>query len=100
MEFRRTVEGETTVIEILGEFDATTAPEVRPELTAIANDGVQRVVVDLARLRLIDSSGVGAIVSLFKRVRAAGGHFEVRGINGQPLSIFRVLRLDKVFDIR
>ena len=42
---------------------------------------------------------VGAIVSLFKRVRAAGGKFEVANLHGQPRSIFKVLRLDKVFNI-
>lgn len=99
MEFRRHCQGSTTVIEINGEFDATTAPEVRPQLGAIAEERPPHVIVDLSQLRLIDSSGVGAIVGLFKRVRATGGQFEVRGVNGQPLSIFRVLRLDKVFEL-
>jgi anti-sigma B factor antagonist len=39
---------------------------------------------------------VGAIVSLYKRVRADGGDVFVVGLQGQPLSIFRLLRLDRI----
>ena len=100
MEFKRSKQGEITLLEISGEFDATTAPEVRPQMDAVADEMPKQLVLDLAKLRLIDSSGVGAIVALFKRVRANGGHFEVRGVTGQPLSIFQVLRLDKVFGLQ
>lgn len=99
MDFKRTDQPDSTVLAISGELDATTAPEIRPALDALAEEKPNRVIVDLTQLRLIDSSGVGAIVSLFKRVRANGGQFEVQGVNGQPLSIFQVLRLDKVFGV-
>ena len=59
-------------------------------------DKRKRVTVDLSALRLIDSSGVGAIVSLYKRVRAQGGKVGVTGLRDQPLAIFKLLRLDKV----
>lgn len=99
MDFKRTANGRTITLEISGELDATTVAELRPELNAIAEDQPERVEVNLSGLRMVDSSGVGAII-LFKRVRANGDSFVVSGVNGQPLSIFRVLRLDKVFDIQ
>ncbi len=100
MDFKTTTNGKTTTLEIAGELDATTVAELRPELNAIADAQPERVEVNLMGLRMVDSSGVGAIISLFKRVRANGNSFVVSGVNGQPLSIFRVLRLDKVFDIQ
>lgn len=100
MEFKKTTCGTTTIVEISGELDATTVAELRPQLNAIADEQPSRVEVDLSQLRLVDSSGVGAIIALFKRVRANGDAFAVTGVNGQPLSIFKVLRLDKVFDIQ
>jgi anti-sigma B factor antagonist len=54
------------------------------------------VEVDLSNLRLIDSSGVGALVSLYKRAHAQGSNVEIRGLRDQPLAIFRLLRLDRV----
>ena len=97
MEYNSSKTGQTVTLQISGELDALTVPDIRPELDRIVAEGGDRVVVDLTGLRLVDSSGVGAIVSLFKRVRAEGRQFEVAGIQGQPLQIFQVLRLDRVF---
>lgn len=100
MEYRTSKEGDTATLRIFGELDAVSVPEIRPELDRIVADGDKRVVVDLSGLRLVDSSGVGAIVSLFKRVRAEGREFDVTGVQGQPLQIFQVLRLDQVFRLK
>jgi anti-sigma B factor antagonist len=88
--------GEAVVLKIEGELDAVTVAELRPIVDRLANDARGRVVVDLSALRLIDSSGVGALVSLFKQVRARGGEVVVENVKDQPLAIFRLLRLDKV----
>lgn len=79
-----------------GTFDALSAPTARPALDAVVRDQRSPVAIDLSGLRLIDSSGVGAIVSLYKRVRAQGGRVSVQGLNGQPLAIFQLLRLDRL----
>ncbi len=99
MQFHYDTTDGTTNIHIGGEFDSLTALEVRAAFDDIAAQKPQRVVLDLKELTLIDSSGVGAIVSLFKRMKAVGSKFEVVNVNGQPRSIFKVLRLDKVFAI-
>ncbi|MDX2051546.1 MAG: STAS domain-containing protein [Polyangiaceae bacterium] len=99
MEFAVSSEADTTTVAIRGEFDAKTAPEARPKIDELLGAQPRRVIVDLSQLRLIDSTGVGGIVSMFKRVGAYGGAFEVRGVTGQPRSIFQVLRLDRVFGL-
>ena len=65
----------------------------------IVNEARKEVTLDLSALRLIDSSGVGVIVSLFKRVRAHGGQVRIVGLRDQPRAIFRLLRLDRVFPV-
>jgi len=62
----------------------------------IGEERPSQVLVDLSALRLIDSSGVGAIVALFKVVRAYGGTLDVVGVRDQPLAILRLLHLDRV----
>jgi anti-sigma B factor antagonist len=91
-------ENETAVLSLRGELDALSCPELRPVLDALAEDG-RRVTVDLSELRLIDSSGVGAMVSLYKRVRANGGDVRFVGVTAQPLVIFKLLRLDRAFEL-
>ena len=83
-------------LAIEGELDAVTVADLRAEIEKLLARPTKRVEVDLARLRMIDSSGVGALVSLYKRVRANGGNVVVQGLRDQPLAIFRLLRLDRV----
>jgi anti-sigma B factor antagonist len=93
----RTDNGDETLLKIDGTLDAVTAPELRPTLDQLVTEGRKRITVDLSALRLIDSSGVGVLVSLFKRVRATGGEVMLVGLRDQPLAIFKLLRLDRVF---
>lgn len=97
MTFERIDNSDGTVLRIEGSLDATSTPELRPLLDQLVAEKRAQVTVDLERLRLIDSSGVGAIISLYKRIRAQGGEVAVRNAKDQPLAIFRLLRLDRVF---
>jgi len=92
-------DGSTTFLRIRAELDALSAPELRPMLDKLVDERHPEIVVDLSELRLIDSSGVGALVSLYKRVRATGGGVRFTGVRAQPLVIFKLLRLDVVFGL-
>ena len=91
--------GDVTVLHIRGELDALSCTDIRPVLDAIVEGGKHSVTLNLSELRLIDSAGVGAIVSLYKRIRANGGDVRFVGVTAQPLVIFRQLRLDRVFEL-
>jgi anti-sigma B factor antagonist len=85
-----------TRLAIEGELDAVSVAELRGDIEKLLARHPSRVEVDLSLLRMVDSSGVGALVSLYKRVRAQGGDVIVTGLRDQPLAIFRLLRLDRV----
>lgn len=97
MKYNRKDEGDETVLEIDGTLDAVTAPDLRAVVDQLVNERRKSVTLELASLRLIDSSGVGVIVSLFKRIRANGGQVKIQNLRDQPRAIFRLLRLDRVF---
>jgi anti-sigma B factor antagonist len=88
-----------TLLTLHGSLDALTASTLKTEVVAIADAKALRVVVDLAELSLIDSTGVGVLISLFKRLRAVDGHVYFAGLKSQPKEIFRLLRLDRSLDI-
>jgi anti-sigma B factor antagonist len=96
MIFTTNIEGGTVTLNITGELDAVSVPDLRPVLDDLISKGHKRIVVDLSGLRLIDSSGVGAIVYLFRKLRAVGGTVSVRGAADQPLAILRLLKLDQI----
>ncbi len=83
-------------LHIDGALDALTAREIRPIFDQVVAEKPKRVTVDLEALTLIDSSGVGAIVSLFKRVKADGGQVVVVRAHDQPLAVLKLLKLDRI----
>lgn len=99
-EYRREQHGSVTILSLRGNLDALTAPELRREIDALVAEKRSPVVLDMAGLELVDSSGVGSIVSLLKRMRLLQppGEVKIADLRGQPLQIFQLLRLHKAFD--
>lgn len=89
---------ETRLI-VRGSLDINSAPALSEEIDSIIQTKPTRVVADLSGLDLIDSSGVAALVKLYKGVRNAGGEVSISGARDQPLAIFKLLRMDKVFNL-
>ena len=99
LEFQQEDRGDVVVLTLRGNLDALTAPELRPTIDDLVAGRRIHVVFNLSELTLIDSSGVGAIVSLFKRVRLLGGDVKIACLSAQPKEIFRLLRLDRAFEV-
>lgn len=97
IDIARTDNGDQTVIRIVGQLDILSAPELGTVIDRVVEEKRMNVTADLAGLDLIDSSGVAALVALYKRVRQHGGQMKVVGARDQPLAIFKLLRMDKVF---
>ncbi len=88
-----------TSMAVRGSLDINTAPQLAEEIDKIVASKPKKVVVDLSGLDLIDSSGVAALVKLYKGIRGTGGTVTMNGARDQPLAIFKLLRMDKVFNL-
>jgi anti-sigma B factor antagonist len=86
-------------LSVKGSLDINSAPQLAEEIDRIIAKKPAKVTCDLAGLDLIDSSGVAALVKLYKGVRGAGGSVAIIGARDQPLAIFKLLRMDKVFNL-
>jgi anti-sigma B factor antagonist len=89
--------GDETELRIGGALDAFTVGDIGPFLDAAVADHPRCVTVDLDELTILDSMGVGAIVSLWKRVKAQGGKVVVVHAHEQPLLVLKLLRLEAIF---
>ncbi|MDB4965981.1 MAG: putative anti-sigma factor antagonist [Myxococcales bacterium] len=98
-QFERTEREGVTVLTLSGNLDAATAGGLKQEVIALSELKTTRVAVELSKITLIDSTGVGVLISLFKRTRAQGGQVHFAGLTGQPKEIFRLLRLDRSLDL-
>jgi len=88
-----------TTLTVRGSLDINSAPQLADEIDKILAGKPGSVLVDLSSLDLIDSSGVAALVKLYKGVRSSGGAITISGARDQPLQIFKLLRMDKVFNL-
>lgn len=86
-------------MEIDGSLDALAVEILRPRFDALVQDK-QNVTLDLSRTHFIDSSGIGAIVFLFKRLRSNKRCLCLTGVHGQPLELLHYLRIEKSIEIR
>ena len=82
-------------LRIDGNLNAATVPDLEPMLARLVARQPWAVELELSRLRLIDTIGVGALIRFYKRLRMSGCHFTVTGLHDQPLTVFRLLRLDE-----
>jgi anti-sigma B factor antagonist len=86
------------VVTLVGELDVTEAASVVAGLTAVsAHD--QAVIIDLAGLEYIDSSGMAALALVRRHVRRAGGDLLLAAPQGRVLRILTITRLIDVFGV-
>jgi anti-sigma B factor antagonist len=78
-------------------LDAAEAPAFRAAVAPLSAPGGQ-VVLDLARVEFVDSTGLGAIVSLMKAVGPTGG-FALANARPPVRRLFELTRLDRVFSL-
>lgn len=79
-----------------GRLDLLSAAAVRQRLTEEVAAGRQRLVVDLAEVEFIDSSGLGALIGGLKAARLAGGDLRIARAGEQARVILELTTLDRV----
>jgi anti-sigma B factor antagonist len=89
-------EGESH-LQIEGALDAVTVDDVNHAIESVVAHHPHRVTVDLDHVPVLDSIGVGAIVSLWKRIKKEGGSVVIVHAHDQPLTVLRLLRLEAAF---
>ncbi|MEO6700986.1 MAG: STAS domain-containing protein [Jatrophihabitantaceae bacterium] len=87
------------VIEVRGEVDVHTAPELRDRLIQALDAGNSSLVVDLSWLSFIDSTGLGALVAARNHANALGASLRLVCKTERLLKVFRITGLDEVFQI-
>jgi anti-sigma B factor antagonist len=77
---------------------ASTAREFRGAIKPLLTHNV-RLVLDLSKVDLIDSTGLGALVSCLRQAHAVGGVVKVAGLTKSARALFELVKLHRVFEI-
>jgi anti-sigma B factor antagonist len=91
--------GGVTVVKVDGQLIVGNRQELKDLVFAALDKGERRILIDFSQTGYIDSSGLGALVSISKRVREAGGELRLSGLNEDLRSLFELTKLDTLFAI-
>ena len=85
-----------TVAAIEGEINISSSPQLKKEMEKVTNP---KVVVNLAKVGYVDSSGLATLVELLKKARSKGGALYLTNLSDKVRSLFEITKLDKLFGI-
>jgi anti-sigma B factor antagonist len=88
-------EVETCLVKLAGELDFGSVPALDAAVHRLLSDDLRRIVLDLADLEFMDSTGIQCLVELSRRSRAEGDPLRIVAPGGE---VDRVLRLTGVRD--
>lgn len=79
-------------------LDSSNYTAVREEVEAATADRT-RVVLDMGRVRFVDSAGLGAILSIMRRLGERGGTLKIAAVTPSVEQLFDLVRLKRIIDI-
>jgi anti-sigma B factor antagonist len=88
------------VVAVVGEIDLYTAPDLRLALAGAVDSGDTQIVVDLSETAFVDSTGLGVLLGIGRRLRDAGGALAIVNVDVGIAKTFEVTGLDQIFAIR
>lgn len=98
MNIKEKMHGDVAVIalkgNLMGEPDTT---DVREKVYGLLQDEVKKVVLDLGKVKWINSSGLGALIAAMTSVKNKGGDLRLANVTEKVESIFMITQLIKVF---
>ena len=90
---------EVAVVHLLVKrLDASNALAFKEEVVTVVHSGETRLVLDMGKVEFVDSSGLGAMVSVFKALGGKGA-VVVCNVGSAVMNLFKLTRMDKVFSI-
>lgn len=84
------------VLRLDGRLNMVSAAQLKQAVTDSVDGGCPRVVVDLAAVSFMDSSGLGALIAGLKKARQEGGDLRITGVTQQVATVLALTNLDRV----
>ena len=98
MEYNFEMVGDVFKVSLDGRLVAACAEEFKDTMFERLKDQ-KAVLFDLTKMAHIDSSGLGALVSILQRVNSSGGVIKLACLQPRPRIVFDITKICRVFDI-
>ncbi len=91
--------GDVSIIGLQGRLDLTTAAELKSASRSIIDRQNCKLILNMEAVDFINSSGLGALVSILKDVRSSKGALKISNLAPYVKEIFDSTQLSNIFDI-
>jgi anti-sigma B factor antagonist len=91
--------GKLRVTVLVSRLDAAIARDFKAGVDAAWTTGVTAVEIDLASVEFVDSSGIGALLSVYRKLPAGAGATKLVNVKPGVLAVLELLRLHRVFEL-
>ncbi len=98
MKITRKDNGDVAILELNGNLrGGPAAVELMETMTALAEEGKKKILIDMGKVKLINSSGIGALVSGFTSVKNRDGTVKLLNVTEKIESLLMITQLITVF---
>jgi len=98
MNIKEKMQGDVAIValkgNLMGEPDTT---DVREKIYSLLQDDVKKIILDLGKVKWINSSGLGSLIAALTSVKNKGGDMRLANITEKVESVFMITQLIKVF---
>ncbi len=99
MSFAIKKQGDICIVDVEGQLIVGNRQELKQKVLDELERGERKFLVDFSQTGYIDSSGLGVLVSLSKKIREAGGDLRLANLNDDLKTLFELTKLDTLFQI-
>jgi len=99
MSFRVNRQDGVTIVDVEGQLIVGNRQELKQRVLEELDKGDRKFVIDFSNTGYIDSSGLGVLVSLSKKIREQGGELRLASLNEDLRTLFELTKLDTLFRI-
>ncbi len=89
----------TGIVELIGEVDVYSAAQAKQAMHELVDSGANNILIDLQGTDYLDSTAMGVLVGVLKRVAENGGSLRLIGLRPRIRRLFEITRLDQVLPI-
>ena len=99
MKIQSACQGDIQILELSGELDYHSSPELREKLSELTSKQAPKILVKLGGVDYMDSSGIATFVEVFQKTKRYQGRLVLAELTPSVRGVFEIAKLDSIFEL-
>jgi anti-sigma B factor antagonist len=99
MAIKEKIQGDVAVLTLSGKLmGGPETMEVHEKVKELVGKNIKKIVVDLGKVKWMNSSGLGALMGSMTTTKSAGGELKLTNVTDKVQSLFMITKLITIFE--